>query len=247
MNEPDWWGCQEPLEMLDLLRDRGQFSQRKARLFAAAVCRQVWSLLTDERSRRAVEVAERHADGLADDDELAEAGLAARSAYVYIRDTYATSGAGFPNTILVALAAAEAAMTEREAVTRLSGWKVSVEEVLRGYAAGYAANVVSQYVTRAIAYPEGTGPVALLRDIYFNPFRAKPAIAAAVLAWNDGCVVKLATGIYEEQDFSQERMGVLADALEEAGVTAEGVLGHCLQVAGHVRGCWLVDAILAKE
>ena len=47
------------------------------RKFACRCVREVWHLLTDERSRNSVEVAERHADGLATDDELTAARAAA--------------------------------------------------------------------------------------------------------------------------------------------------------------------------
>jgi hypothetical protein len=88
----------------------------------------------------------------------------------------------------------------------------------------------------------------VLRDL-FGPLPFRPVtIAPAVLAWDDGCVVKLASSIYEERDFSPEGMRVLADALEEAGMTDAEVLGHCReQGAVHARGCWLIDLLLKRS
>src|SRR4051812_16189142 len=71
MSEADWQACGEPLEMLLFLRK--QASDRQHRLFACACVRQVWPRLLDERSQRAVEVAERLADGLATPREARDA------------------------------------------------------------------------------------------------------------------------------------------------------------------------------
>ena len=40
------------------------------------------------------------------------------------------------------------------------------------------------------------------------------------------------------------RLAVLADALEEAGCTDQGLLGHLRAPGVHVRGCWGLDAVL---
>lgn len=94
MTEQEWLARDKPAEMLEFLvhgprasdhedspgrrhwlgrGNRSDPSDRKLRLWACACVRQVWHLLTDERSRRAVEVAERYADGKATELERHEA------------------------------------------------------------------------------------------------------------------------------------------------------------------------------
>jgi hypothetical protein len=61
MTEAQWLVTTDPQKMLAHLYRR--VGNRKLRLFACACSRQVWGLLTNALSRRAVEVAERYADG----------------------------------------------------------------------------------------------------------------------------------------------------------------------------------------
>ena len=82
MNEHAWLTSTDPAEMLRYL-DPGNarvgkvsdpdtshlWTSRRLRLFAAACCRQVWDQLSDPRSRRAVEVAEKYAEGRATEEE----------------------------------------------------------------------------------------------------------------------------------------------------------------------------------
>jgi hypothetical protein len=84
----------------------------------------------------------------------------------------------------------------------------------------------------------------LLRDIIDNPFRPIP-LNTSWLAWNDGTVGKLTEGIYDERAF--DRLPVLADALEEAGCIDADILSHCRCARPHVRGCWAIDLLLAKQ
>jgi hypothetical protein len=81
VNETEWLMSEDPAAMLEFLRrpaarpmgpDHSMISARKLRLLACACCRQVWPLLS-ERSREAVAVAERFADGRATELELHDA------------------------------------------------------------------------------------------------------------------------------------------------------------------------------
>jgi hypothetical protein len=64
--------------------------------------------------------------------------------------------------------------------------------------------------------------------------------------------VKLAASIYEERRLPQStldgvRLGVLADALEDAGCTDDELLLHFRhQGQSHWRGCWGLDMILGR-
>src|SRR4051812_32205551 len=63
MTSEEWAAGADPKVMLAFLVQTGQVSERKGRLFAAACCRQIFHLLPDGRSRRAVEVGESYAGG----------------------------------------------------------------------------------------------------------------------------------------------------------------------------------------
>ena len=81
----------EPIPIVDILKSNGlddalwalrcvKGHDRDLRLYAVWCARQVEHLMKDQRSRNALDVAERHANGLATDEELDAAWAAARDA-----------------------------------------------------------------------------------------------------------------------------------------------------------------------
>ncbi|HZY89324.1 MAG TPA: hypothetical protein VFE78_31165 [Gemmataceae bacterium] len=236
MNESEWLACPDPWRMLDFLRGSGNASDRRFRLFAAACYRRVWHLLADPRTRHAVGVLERLADGGAprgeveqalrgacnaafeaetlvwDDDLLEARGLAAGSVY----RAFATDPAG-------------AAGQARDCCT---------------HAAVATAGPANE---AAAERAEEVGQCRLLRDIFGGLFRRPPAFPLHVPAWCGG----LAQAAYDNRELpsghlESSRLAVLADALEDAGVSEGGLLDHLRGPGPHVRGCHVLDAISGR-
>jgi hypothetical protein len=173
-----------------------------------------------------LEVAERYADGKADDGELAGA----------VSDADAAPGG---------------TTTPQAAV----GWAVrSALFVDAGSAAYYAAfgaccrDGGGQFVPRlgAVAAEQGIQS-ELLRDLWGNPFR----LVTLSLTCLTPQVVAHAQAAYDMRELpagtlDASRLAVLADALEEAGCTERTILGHLRGPGPHVRGCWAVDLLLGK-
>ena len=127
-------GDDEPITMIEILDSNGlddalwalravpdeQAAERDklARLFACWCVRQIWHLLTDERSRAVIDVAERFAVGAATQDELKAAA----------RDAYSAARSAADPAADYAYAAADAAAVAADAA-----------DYYAAYAAAYVA------------------------------------------------------------------------------------------------------------
>ncbi|MFO0822976.1 MAG: hypothetical protein U0792_07630 [Gemmataceae bacterium] len=174
--------------------------------------------MVDERSKRAVEVAESYADGLVTDKDLESVANAASEAWPTDEKQYGPDG-----HLLIPAAAYNAAVP--------IGWWGGAPSFMPP----------SSIIQEAAPDPttERRAQAAILRDI-FNPFR----LVTIDPSWLTSTVVALAEGIYAERAF--DRMPILADALEDAGCNNADILNHCRGDGPHVRGCWVVDFLLGK-
>jgi hypothetical protein len=215
VTEADWLACDDPRPMLEFLRDKA--SDRKLRLFACAYCRAVRGS-QHMLPGTAVAVAERYADGLAREEDLASE----------------RRGTPFPNEYSEWVVGPSAYDGAWQAVD----WLAGARDLMRidPDALRHLPIPLDDVVKRS---------VLLLRD-NFGPLPFRPVrIDPAWLTWNGGTVPRMAQAIYQERAF--DRLAVLADALEDAGCSAPDLLSHLRGPGPHVRGCWVLDALLGRQ
>jgi hypothetical protein len=243
MNEHEWLIATDPGPMLDHLD--GKVSERKLRLFACACVRRYWERLsfhlgreggkpTDDQilARRAVLVAERYAEGDASDGHLEDARQSTETSWGYASEfAQPAHQAAWAVTLDPAI---EAARQARE-FARLQAVRDAAYEVPPGWSE-------AQY-NAAESARESRMQCELLREIFANPFRPV-TIDPNWLRCNAGAAGAILQTIQEEQRFAE--LPYLADALMDAGCADEALLRHLREPAGHVRGCWVIDALLGR-
>jgi hypothetical protein len=219
MTEAEWLACTDPEKMLPLLLEAGE---RKLRLLTCACLRRLWHLLPGGPCRQAVEVGETWADGLAGRPDLDAA-----------FDAAVDFGVGLSDDPSLRQAAAEAVQ--------------GAAAVFPDYGAAlYAAGGLAARQRRG---NEERGALAALVRCVFGPLPFRGVLGDP--AWLTPNVLSLAQAAYEHRalpagTLNPARLSVLADALEDTGCANPDILGHLRGPGPHVRGCWVVDAILGK-
>jgi len=182
MTEDDWLTCKDARRMLDFLglsfdplrkvepNSTPVPRNRKVRLFAVAVCRRAWKPVSNAEAGKAIDVAERFADGLATAEEL-------QAARKLLWDQLLTRwSAPFSTAVRNSLP--------------MDRWSAAI-------VATFPEPTKSGSWSTASALT-GKHQPELLRCIFGNPFRAVSA-DPSWLAWNNGTVVKLAQATYDDR------------------------------------------------
>jgi hypothetical protein len=207
--------------MLTFLRDSGKFSERKARLFAVACSRRVWHLLTDPRSRKAVEVAEQFADG-----RVVEAALhLAESEALKVRSSAGRTAAAVAGEDITL--ETPWAYETRLGVGRLGSPRFGEPEKYEAEATLLRDILGSPFRARL------TLPPSLLA--WSDGLVVK--MATAIYEERS----------FAAGTFDLTCLAVLADALEDAGYDDVALLDHLRGPALHVRGCWAIDHLTGRE
>ena len=241
MIELAWSHCIEPVKLLEFLRESGKLTERKARLFAVACCRRIWPLLADARSRSAVDVAERYADGQASSRERHSARTAAAQAAIEAKQAVAGPVGG--SLALDRRPAWRAAGAATFAAS--GGWDVLEAAAWASLAAG--EEEVGEKRTKT-GYAEQERQATLLRHL-FKPFRLPKSFHNR---WRTPPVIALALEAYQTRiapagTLDPACINVLYDAMVAAGCREVDLLDHLGGPEPHMPGCWGIDLVLSKS
>jgi hypothetical protein len=196
---------------------------------------------------------ERYLDGMADADEHQAAAQAASDAATAAFATYHEFG----------LTAADITVNPetdgpKNGPTRNARWVArsvldAVDESWRLSQLPSAEGLAAYHAGRAaVGAKEAARQCDLLRCLFGNAFRPAPAVDPTWQTWHGSVVPNLVRAAYQarglpEGTLENQRLVILADALEDTGCSDAELLGHLRGPGPHVRGCWALDLILSRE
>lgn len=212
------------------------------------------------RSRRAVEVAERYVDGGATKEEMAEARDVVAPAYppgndatMLVRWSMTTSADLVARRVLVKWQdLKQSPATQADLLRCIVGnpWRSLTVKCPECFGRGEVNYIEPQpfvaHVKRVRPTKEDlTLPIKRKQCDHCHGNGYAPGINSQWLRWHSGTVPRMAQAIYDERSFGD--CPILADALADAGCNHAGILSHLRGPGPHVRGCWVIDLILGKR
>jgi hypothetical protein len=222
MTEDEYLAAKEVLDLGLYQSAKGRF--RKWRLFGVACCRRALERVPVPRLEPLATAAEQFADGVLAWDDMKKL----RRVLAVKEELGEEFGPDEAKHCLIA------------ALDRATG-KLPLTALGADEQARYAIAALSRPKWDEGMEREEEEQVKVAHDIFGNPFR--PVVFDPV--WSTDTAVSLARRVYESRDFSA--MPILADALQDAGCENTDVLRHCRGPGSHVKGCWIVDALLGKN
>ncbi len=232
--------------------DALKLTPRLYRLFAVACCRHplIDSLLTDPRSRTAVDVAEQYADGLCGDAVLRKARDDAWDARRQKWDLWRATAADADATATAAAAAAADATATATAAAATAATATAADAADAAAAATATAADAADAAADATATAADATATAARAAMREHQGRLLVALVGPgwlfSAAWRTDTAVALARHVYDARDWGA--VPVLADALEDAGCDQGELLALMRDPAAvWFRGARVLDELLGKR
>jgi hypothetical protein len=220
MEEHDWFLCNNPVDLLNYL-DTGTtkhpvMSDRKLRLLAVAYGRTVVKKLADQRSRLAIKIAEKFADGLVTKAELS---AAAHGAWEV------TDGVNWADCKPAFMAwVASDTHIRNSLVNNPHLMPLSTEQQIKLIYDIFGNPFKPAYRCQLC---NGTGQREESDEYERWTVECGCKKRPVPLTWITQNVIRLAQTIYDSNVFTPDRMSILGDAIEESGCANQEVLLHC--------------------
>jgi hypothetical protein len=243
MTEQEWLNGGDLRRMFGFMQWKG--TDRKFLLFGVASCRHIGHLLNDERHWEAIEAVEQFAEGSVSVERLELTCSVAHSRFFVAERDYPNSQEAMSDPHLDtyrAVMGLTCCSPSRRAT--YPAWSIAPSAAWSAAGSCCRAAVPTRRTEANLdegSLVELAAQVILFREVFGNPFRP----VAFDPAWRTPTVTAVAKSIYEDRRFAD--LPILADALDEAGCSSVEILDHFRKPDDHVRGCWALDLVLARE